>query len=62
MSRCNVCEDKGFVIYHKGAGKRQIDYIAKCTCQRGNVWSYEGDDFRIPCIADIQVETSGSSP
>lgn len=56
MNRCDTCHNTGFVIYRKVVGAQNIECIAKCACDKGNTWAYEGDVYRIPSITEVMAQ------
>lgn len=59
---CNICKDRGYVIYIKEVDKHTYEHFARCTCQQGEKYKYDGtkledeknrSKFYIPSITDI---------
>ncbi len=60
MVNCYICMDNGFVTYTKRENGCNYQYIAHCTCPKGNEWRYDGSkleknksDYYIPHIDAI---------
>lgn len=64
VPNCFICLDRGFVLYRKKVGEYTGEYVAHCTCQRGQSFNYDGTQcehqsgYRIPCIAEITDQYS----
>lgn len=65
---CNKCNGEGFIIYTKlidnGDIKLPYDFIARCDCENGNEYMYDGrtiqdtehrSNYRIPSILELGI-------
>jgi len=63
---CNKCNGEGFIIYTKlidnGNIKIPYDYVARCNCENGNQYVYDGriiqdtehrSNYCIPSVAEL---------
>jgi hypothetical protein len=61
IPKCFICLDTGLVLYKQmTAFGYEAEYAARCTCQKGSEYTYEGkectknkSEYRIPLITEI---------
>ena len=60
--KCNKCNGDGVIKYFKEVDGHAYEYFARCVCQNGNDFNYDGtkisdekhrSKFYIPSIAQI---------
>lgn len=63
--QCNLCNSDGVIKYIKKQENREYEFFARCKCQNGNKFIYDGtkltDDkhkskFYIPTLEQINLE------
>lgn len=63
IPHCWICMDKGVILYHKQVGDIKAEYAARCTCQAGEAFNYDGtkcekkSPYYIPVISQV-MDTS----
>lgn len=65
---CQKCGDKGFVLYFKKIDDIDYEFVAHCTCAKGDTYTYDGRTIKdrrsvyyVPSIVEV-FGGDGSNP
>lgn len=45
--------DNGFITYTQEIGGQIGEFVAHCTCEKGEEFNYEGENFWIPSVEEV---------
>lgn len=51
---CEKCKGIGVILYTKLIERHEYTYVARCTCENGNKYTYRGNKYYIPSITELR--------
>ena len=62
--KCDKCNEEGLIFYKKIVNKVEYQYVARCTCVKGNEFTYDGriikdekhrSNYYVPTLKQIGI-------